>query len=118
MLDSPLSGAITAVLIGLLLGLERERSQRSPDDWLFAGIRTFPLLTLSGFVAAHGTQYGVPWALPVTLLVIGALAVAAYVRAGGGHVGATTEAVAIFAPLLGALVAWVRAAWPRRWRSS
>jgi uncharacterized membrane protein (DUF4010 family) len=106
MLDSPLSGAITAVLIGLLLGLERERSQRSPDDWLFAGIRTFPLLTLSGFVAAHGTQYGVPWALPVTLLVIGALAVAAYVRAGGVHVGATTEAAAIFAPLLGALVAW------------
>ena len=106
MLDSPLSGAVTAVLIGLLLGFEREHSQRSPDEGLFAGIRTFPLLTLCGYVAAQGAQYGAPWVLPVTLLGIAALAVAAYVRAHGTHVGATTEAAAIFAPLLGALVAW------------
>ena len=106
MLDSPLGGAVTAVLIGLLLGFEREHSQRGADEGLFAGIRTFPLLTLSGFVAAFGTQYGAPWVLPTTLLVVGALAVAAYVRAGSSHSGATTEVAAIFAPLLGALVAW------------
>jgi len=106
MLDSPLSGAVTAVLIGLLLGFEREHSQRSTEEGLFAGIRTFPLLTLCGYVAAQGTQFGAPWVLPVTLLGIAALAVAAYVRSHGTHAGATTEAAAIFAPLLGALVAW------------
>ena len=105
MIDTPLGQAVVALFIGLLLGLERERSQLG-DEGLFAGIRTFPILSLCGYLAAAAAGKGVPLALPATLLAIGALAVASYVRTADRHSGATTEVVAIAAPLLGALVAW------------
>jgi uncharacterized membrane protein (DUF4010 family) len=105
LMATPLSGAVVAALIGLLLGLEREHSQRS-DGGLFAGIRTFPILTLSGFVAARVAGLGAEWVLPTTLLAIGGLAIASYVRGANAHLGATTEVTAILAPLLGAMVAW------------
>ena len=54
-MDTPLPGAVVALLIGLLLGLERERSQRDEAE-LFAGIRTFPILTLGGYLAAMTGQ--------------------------------------------------------------
>jgi uncharacterized membrane protein (DUF4010 family) len=102
--SSPLAGAALSLLIGLLLGLERERS-RAPDEPLFAGIRTFPLLTLGGDLAVRATTAGFPNVLPAFLLAVAGLAVAAYLRTGGPHVGATTEVTAILSPLLGAMVA-------------
>lgn len=104
MVDSALGGAVTAALIGLLLGFEREHSHRSRSG-LFAGVRTFPLLALCGFVAGRTVELGVTWALPATILAIAALAVAAYLRVSDSDPGATTEVAAILAPLLGALVA-------------
>jgi len=101
-----LAGATLSLLIGLLLGLERERS-RAKDEGLFAGIRTFPILALCGFVAALAKD--APLALPAVLFAIGGLAVAAYLRTAEAHVGATTEITAVLAPLLGALVAWGQA---------
>ncbi len=97
------SGAAVCLLIGLLLGLERQRSQR-PDEQLFAGIRTFPLLVLSGFLGALAAQKGAPLALPAALLGVAGLAIAAYHRTAAEHVGATTESLALLAPLLGACV--------------
>ncbi|MFI5182929.1 MAG: MgtC/SapB family protein [Vicinamibacteria bacterium] len=105
MIDTPLGQALVALLIGLLLGLERERSQRS-DEGLFAGIRTFPILSLCGYIAAAAAGKGVPLALPATLLAVAGLAVASYARTAERHSGATTEVVAVLAPLLGALVEW------------
>ena len=102
---SPLGGSVVALLIGLLLGLERERSQK-PDERLFAGIRTFPLLTLAGYLGALAGQRGLPLVLPMVLLGVAALSVAAYVRGVQSHPGATTEAAALLAPLLGAVVCW------------
>ncbi|MCU0241079.1 MAG: MgtC/SapB family protein [Vicinamibacteria bacterium] len=104
-METPIGGAVISILIGLLMGLEREHSQR-PDERLFAGIRTFPILVLCGFVSARAAEHGVPWALPVTLIGIAAIAVAAYLRTAATHVGATTEVTVVLAPLLGALVAW------------
>jgi len=98
--DAPLTGAGTAILIGLLLGLERERSHRDEHE-LFAGIRTFPVLTLGGYLAASTGQALV---LAVFLLAVAALAVAGYLRTSAGGPGITTEAVAVAAPILGALV--------------
>lgn len=98
-------GAAIAILIGLLLGLERERSQK-PDEKLFAGIRTFPLLVLAGYLAALGGKNDAPLLLPATLLAIAALVITAYWKTAGEHVGATTEAVALVAPLLGAAIAF------------
>jgi uncharacterized membrane protein (DUF4010 family) len=100
--DTAIDGAVVSIAIGLLLGLERERS-RAPDEPLFAGIRTFPLLVLAGFAAAQFPQS--PFLLPATVLAVGALSVVSYLRTSSSHVGATTEAAAALAPLLGALVA-------------
>ena len=98
--DSPIGGAVSAVLIGLLLGFERQRSHgRDPE--LFAGVRTFPLLTLAGYLTA---RTGEAWLLAAMLAVIGSLVVISYLRTSQQQVGMTTEVVALIAPLLGALV--------------
>ncbi len=94
-----------ALLMGLLIGLEREHSQREEES-LFAGVRTFPLITLTGFLAALVSKAGFDWVLPVALAGVCAIAVAAYVMtAQGPHKGATTEFVAVLAFIFGALTA-------------
>lgn len=99
-MDEALQGALTALLVGLLLGLERQRSHRA-DEELFAGIRTFPMLTLAGYLAALS---GAPWAVPAAVLGVSALAVASYARTADTQVGATTEALAILSPVVGAAI--------------
>ena len=60
-MQSPLAGAAIALLIGLLLGLERERGRRPRREQgeaeadLFAGIRTFALFSVAGYVGALGS---------------------------------------------------------------
>jgi uncharacterized membrane protein (DUF4010 family) len=94
------------LLMGLLIGLERQHSQPE-DEPLFAGVRTFPLITLIGFVSGLVARVGSVWVLPVALAGVGAMAVASYtVKARGAHRGATTEFVAILAFVLGALTAF------------
>jgi uncharacterized membrane protein (DUF4010 family) len=98
--EGELEGALTALLIGLLLGLERQHSHREEQE-LFAGIRTFPMLTLAGYLAGLS---GAPFAVAATVLGIAALAVASHARTAPRQGGATTEALAILAPVLGAVV--------------
>jgi uncharacterized membrane protein (DUF4010 family) len=105
MAETVFGGAVVAMLLGLLLGLERERSQR-PDEGLFAGIRTFPLLSLAGYLGAVGGSRGLSLALPAVVAGVAALAVASYARSADDHSGATTEVSALTATLLGALVQW------------
>lgn len=95
---------LVSLAIGLLLGVERQRSQRA-DERLFAGIRTFPLLVLTGHLGGLAAQQGMSHVPAAVLLAVGALAVSSYLRSAGSHAGATTEATAILAPLLGVLVA-------------
>lgn len=95
-----------ALLMGLLIGLEREHSQRD-EEALFAGVRTFPLIALIGFLAALLTRVGHPWVLPVAFAGVIAMVVAAYWITGRGeHKGATTEFVAILTFLFGVLSAF------------
>ena len=105
--NEALGNAAVSILIGMLLGLERERSQRTPDEQPFAGIRTFPLLVLSGHLAALASDRA-PLLLPAAVLAVAALATASYLATAAKHVGATTEALAILAPLLGATVGFGR----------
>ena len=42
---------LVAILVGTLIGLERER-KKEHDEVFFAGIRTFPLVAIFGFLAA------------------------------------------------------------------
>lgn len=93
------------LLMGLLIGLEREYS-RAEDEPLFAGVRTFPLISLTGFLSTLVARAGFGWVLPVALGGVCAVAVAAYVvKARGAHKGATTEFVALLAFIFGALAA-------------
>ena len=96
-----------ALLIGLLLGLERERSE--PHGERFAGIRTFALLTLAGYVAALVGREGANLLLPAVMLGVAALVVAAYHWTAATHHGVTSEVLALVAPLLGALCGYGRA---------
>ena len=94
-----------ALLMGLLIGLERQHSQRG-DEPLFAGVRTFPIIVLSGYLSGLLTQAGFIWVLPVALAGTCAIVVTAYAsKVGGPHKGATTEFVAVLAFILGALTA-------------
>jgi uncharacterized membrane protein (DUF4010 family) len=100
---TPLGGAFVSLLLGLLLGLERQRSKHGEA---YAGIRTFPLFALCGFFGALAAQKGAPLALPAILLAVAGFGLLSYVRAPEPDAGVTTEMSALLAAVLGAVVAW------------
>jgi uncharacterized membrane protein (DUF4010 family) len=99
---TPLGGAFVSLLLGLLLGLERQRSKRGQA---FAGIRTFPLFALCGYFGGLAAQKGVPLALPAILLAVGGFGLVSYLRAQESDAGVTTEMSGLLATVLGAVVA-------------
>jgi uncharacterized membrane protein (DUF4010 family) len=101
---TPLGGAFVSLLIGLLLGLERERAKG--QHALFAGIRTFPLFALCGFFGGLAAQKGVPLALPAVLVAVAGFGLASYLRAPEREAGVTTEMSGLLAALLGAVAAF------------
>lgn len=95
-----------ALLIGALIGLEREYEQQRRDWQEFGGIRTFMLLALVGGVGAYlAEEFGpLAFAVPYGGVVI-ALAVSNLAPALKGHEGGiTTEVAALLMPLLGGLI--------------
>ena len=100
---TPLGGATVSLLLGLLLGLERQRAKKAAG---FAGIRTMPLFAVCGFFGALAGRHGAPLALPAVLLIVGGLGVAAYVREPEKGAGVTTEITGLLAAVLGAVVAF------------
>jgi uncharacterized membrane protein (DUF4010 family) len=97
-----------AILIGALVGLEREFVQQRKGEPDFAGIRTFSLMALLGAVTAFVTeQHGI---LPFVVVYAG-LALLVWVSYlgdvyRGREEGITTEVAALLVPLLGAMVVW------------
>ena len=95
---------LVALLIGMLIGLDRERkaSERSFDE--FAGIRTFPLIAITGCIPMLIAPPAGPILLAIAFLAMGAVTMLAYRQAAvAGNIGATTEVAAIATFLLGAL---------------
>lgn len=99
-----------ALAIGLLIGLQREYAhwaehRKNEGESLFAGARTFPLLSVFGCAAALLTaQFGSPLVLFGAVLAAGlVVAVAYYFEAQGGSGGITTEIAALSTVLIGAL---------------
>jgi uncharacterized membrane protein (DUF4010 family) len=99
---TPLGGAFISLLLGLLLGLERQHSKHGQA---FAGIRTFPLFALCGYFGGLAAQKGVPLALPAILLAVGGFGLVSYLRAQESDAGVTTEMSGLLAAVLGAVVA-------------
>src|SRR5512139_163178 len=98
-------GLASALIIGALVGIERERSKALSGNVGIGGVRTFILFALTGAVAAWLSQeLGSPWIFVAALATVGALAVAGYVvqaRIKPNAVGLTTETAAIGVCLLG-----------------
>jgi len=92
-----------ALGLGVLLGLERERTQKPEGG--FAGVRTFGLISLAGGMAAYfEAALGQPaLALAVFLAIAALVVVSAVLTAKQGDVGITTEVSALLAFLLGFL---------------
>jgi uncharacterized membrane protein (DUF4010 family) len=90
-----------ALGLGVLLGLERERSKAAGTG--FAGVRTIGLIALAGAIAAFFEEsLGLPWLALAVFVAVAALVVASYaVTARLGEVGITTEITALIAFLVG-----------------
>ena len=91
----------SALGLGVLLGLERERSKSK--DHSFAGVRTIGLIALAGALAAYfDALLGLPWlALSLFAAVVLLVVVSYAVTALRGELGITTEVTALLAFLLG-----------------
>ena len=95
---------LVALLVGVLIGLDRERAEVRKARQIFAGVRTFPLVALCGAVPALLVGELGPLLAAVSLVAVAAIAVVSYMRASAnGDMGATTEVAAIATFLLGAL---------------
>jgi uncharacterized membrane protein (DUF4010 family) len=92
-----------ALGLGVMLGLERERTQRPEGG--FAGVRTFGLISLAGAMAAYlDASLSRPWLALAVFAAIAGLVIASAVLTGRqGDVGITTEVSALLAFLLGFL---------------
>jgi uncharacterized membrane protein YhiD involved in acid resistance len=99
----------TAILLGALIGIEREkRKTEEGEAGGVAGWRTFTLLALFGATAAWlAHSAGSPWILAAAVLCAGAFVVAGYflaARSNPESTGLTTEVAAVIVFLLGAMV--------------
>jgi uncharacterized membrane protein (DUF4010 family) len=90
-----------ALALGLLVGMQRERTDRT-----VAGVRTFPLITMFGTICARlSTEYG-GWIVAAGLVSLAALIVTANVaklKAGEVDPGVTTEVAIVLLYAVGAL---------------
>ncbi|AWV07028.1 MgtC/SapB family protein [Marilutibacter maris] len=91
-------GLLTAISIGLLIGVIRER-HHAPDDIAVAGVRTH---TLAATAAAVAIVIG-PAVFVVLLLAISAYAIAGYLHTRETDPGLTGEVALLVTPLLAAL---------------
>ena len=99
---------LVALLIGALVGVEREKSQSASGHRTIAGLRTFILLALLGSVSAWmALHVGAALVFAITLGAVALAVVTGYVlesRAQPGRLGLSSEFAAIAVFLLGGVV--------------
>lgn len=100
MIASAWFGLSVSLGIGLLIGLERERSKGGGAGRRPAGIRTFTLVSLLGAVAVH---LGGRIFLALVMVGVMVLTALSYSRDRGDDPGLTTEMGLLVTPLLGGL---------------
>ena len=101
-----------ALALGFLIGLERERSGAAKQGRVFAGVRTFTLVSLFGFACAWLHNLGLATAVTVGLVAIAGLAAFEYyAKLRENRIGWTTEAAVLLTYAIGVLAllgpAWV-----------
>jgi uncharacterized membrane protein (DUF4010 family) len=99
----------TALLVGALIGIERERHGQEHDLPGIAGLRTFILYALFGALCGWlSLTFDSPWVLAAGLLCAAAAMLSGYVlsaRLGPEYIGQTTEVAGLATFLLGAVAA-------------
>ena len=81
-----------ALIIGMMIGLQREIHYQKKEKMGFAGTRTFALIALFGYVSAW-MQLFIPLFFPLAFGVFGILVLLSYLKSEGD--GVTTEMAAI-----------------------
>jgi uncharacterized membrane protein (DUF4010 family) len=96
---------LVAIALGALIGLEREYARFKKRGHDFAGIRTFPLITLFGALSAYMSDLVSPWLLIVSAMLIGILIITAYYSMIRHQpvFGATSEVAGFLAFFIGVL---------------
>jgi uncharacterized membrane protein (DUF4010 family) len=98
-----------ALVLGALVGLEREHAQESDtsEREAFAGLRTFAFISLLGCGSAFVTGLGIEWFFPIAFVALAVLIGVSYViTAMSGARGMTTEVTALLVFLVGGLALW------------
>ncbi len=97
-----------ALVIGVLVGLQREFAYEKPDRELATGVRTLALMGLIGCGAAFVSDVmHSPWPFVVIVAIVGGFFLVNYfIEASRGETGLTTEASGILTILAGALAYW------------
>lgn len=97
--------ALIALGLGFLVGLEREYARVVDREEQFAGVRTYALVALFGFLAAFlAERYG-PLLFTAALVLYAALVITSYaLTARSGSYGITTELSSVLTFLVGAVV--------------
>ena len=99
---------LLALALGAFMGLEREyaKYKRKGQVHAYAGIRTFPLISLFGALAAYLGDTISLWILLISLLLLGVLIIVAYYtisKQERGDAGATSEIAGFLAFFIGVL---------------
>lgn len=95
---------LVATGIGFLIGLEREHSAMADKEESFAGIRTFIIIVLAGFIGALMHHLISPWIYGgIIAAVVVFIGISYWRSAAVGNIGGTTEFTALLAFFLGSL---------------
>ena len=93
-----------AIGIGFLIGVEREHAALKEKAHSFAGIRTFIIVVLLGFIGAMAATVFSPWIyFGILMSVVLLIAISYQVTASTGDIVSTTEFSVLLAFLLGGL---------------
>jgi uncharacterized membrane protein (DUF4010 family) len=102
-----LIGLATSIGIGFLIGMERQFSKEAVEHQeQFAGIRTFTMVSIFGFISALLSTLVGEWVFGLTLACLFAFVVVSYVQLSKlpNNKGATSEFALLITFTLGALV--------------
>ena len=95
---------VVAIALGFLIGLERETTKQEHKKLIIGGVRTFPIISMTGFGCGWLFKIGVEFILPLGLLAICILiGIAYFAKIKEGRFGITSEVTAVLTFLIGAL---------------
>ena len=102
-----LIGLAISIGIGFLIGMERQFSKEAQEHQeQFAGLRTFTMVAIFGFISAVLSSMMAAWIFGATLVCVFAFVIASYLQLSKkpGNKGATSEFALLITFVLGGLV--------------